>query len=223
MKLTIRIFAIAILIAGIGLTAAFVVQRRRLLLLAVAVAPLVAAVVLTRPTVQERLRSVTVMSVRYHAGHVLTPGTSYKLINPRYYMDWPAMQTMPPRELTLFVVRAVTSYFVEPLPSSVESRALWAYLPEHLIWLLLTALVPFGIMHGLKRDPVLTCVLAAHACAVILVVALNSGNIGTLIRHRGLSLTYTVWLSALGAYAIAGWMTTDRRTITEGTSAHGNG
>lgn len=209
--------------AVMGLTSAFVVQRRRLLLLAVVVAPLVAAAVLTRPMVQERLRAVAITSVRYHAGHVVTPGISYKLINPRYYMDWPAMQTMPARELTLFVVRSVASYFVEPLPSSVESRALWAYLPEHLIWLLLVALVPFGIRHGLERDPVLTCVLVAHAGAVILVVALNSGNIGTLIRHRGLSLTYTVWLSALGAYAIAGWMTTDRRTTTEGTSAHGNG
>ena len=133
------------------------------------------------------------------------------------------MQTMPARELTAFVVRAVTSYFVEPLPLSMESRLLWAYLPEHMVWLLLAALLPIGVVHGLKRDSLLTCVLLAHASAVILVVALNSGNIGTLIRHRGLSLTYTVWLSALGAYAIAWWITTGGKTITEGTSAHGNG
>jgi len=29
-------------------------------------------------------------------------------------------------------------------------------------------------------------------------VALTSGNVGTLIRHRGLALPYFVWLSALG-------------------------
>ena len=36
--------------------------------------------------------------------------------------------------------------------------------------------------------------------AAILIVALTSGNIGTLIRHRSLALLYLIWLSALGAH-----------------------
>ena len=207
----------------IGLTSAFVVRRPRLLLLALVVAPLIALAVLTRPMVAERVRSVALTSVRYHAGHVVTQGTSYKLVDPRYYTDWGAIQNMPPREVALFIVRAFASYFLEPLPRSVESRALWAYLPEHMIWLLMAALVPIGIVYGLRRDPVLTCVLLAHAAAVIMVVALNSGNVGTLIRHRGLSLPYTVWLSMLGAGAVIASLTTRFGPLTEGTSAHGNG
>lgn len=207
----------------VGLTCGYIVGRPRLLLLAAVTAPLIAAAVLTRPMVQERIRSTALMSVRYHAGHVVTQGISYKLVDPRYYTDWPAIDRMPPREVTLFIARAIASYFVEPLPASVQSRALWAYLPEHLFWLLLAALVPIGIVHGLRRDCVLTCILLAHACAVILVVALNSGNIGTLIRHRGLSLPYTVWLSMLGAGAIVGLLTMRSETFPEGTSSHGNG
>lgn len=206
-----------------GLTSGYIVRRPRLLVLAVVAVPLVAAAVLTRPIVQERMRSTALAAVRYHAGHVVTQGISYKLVDPRYYTDWGAIQRMPPREVTLFLGRAVASYFVEPLPRSVQSEALWAYLPEHLIWLLLTLLVPIGIVRGLRRDPVLTCILLAHAGAVILVVALNSGNIGTLIRHRGLSLPYTIWLSMLGAGALVGSVTTRSDMITEGTSSHGNG
>lgn len=206
-----------------GLAAASVVRRPRLLVVTAVVVPLIAVMVLTRPTVSERIRSIALTAVRYHAGHVVTQGVSYKLVDPRYYTDWPAINRMPAREVALFVARAYASYFVEPVPSSVQSRALWAYLPEHLLWLLLAALVPIGIGHGLRRDPVLTCVLLAHALAVITVVALNSGNIGTLIRHRGLSLSYTVWLSMLGAGAVVAALTSRSGPFIERTSVHGDG
>jgi hypothetical protein len=37
-------------------------------------------------------------------------------------------------------------------------------------------------------------------------VAMTSGNIGTLVRHRGLALPYLVWLSAVGACDLVRWM-----------------
>ncbi|MDO8680091.1 MAG: glycosyltransferase family 39 protein [Acidobacteriota bacterium] len=205
-----------------GLAAAITVRRPRLLLAAAVVIPLVAMMAMTRPFVQSRIRSVAIAGARYHAGHVVTPGISYRILDPRYYTDWNSMPGMSNREVALFITRALTSYFIEPLPSSVQSRALWAYLPEQLVWLLLLALVPFGIRHGLKRDPTLTCILLAHACGVILVVALNSGNVGTLIRHRGLSLPYTVWLSGLGGAAVVARVHQRSSAVIEGTRTHGD-
>ena len=75
-------------------------------------------------------------------------------------------------------------------------------MPEHLIWLLLMLLMPVGAIAAMKRDGGLTAVLLAHAAGIIMMVALASGNIGTLIRHRGLSLPYLVWFSVLGALTI---------------------
>ena len=66
-----------------------------------------------------------------------------------------------------------------------------------VIWVAL--LVPIGVYAGLKRDVALTCLLAAHAVVTIGIVAVASGNIGTLIRHRSLALPYIVWISAAGA------------------------
>ena len=49
----------------------------------------------------------------------------------------------------------------------------------------------------------LDAMLIAHAAVAIAIVALASGNLGTLIRHRALALPYVVWLSALGAHECA--------------------
>jgi hypothetical protein len=34
---------------------------------------------------------------------------------------------------------------------------------------------------------------------------LTGGNIGTLVRHRGLALPYLIWLAAAGAAAVIRW------------------
>lgn len=185
---------------SIGLVSGYVATRpRALLALAVAV-PLVLVVALTQSSVQDRLLSLARESARYHAGHVLTPGYSYRLIDPRFYVEWTTIHTMPPREAAAFVVKALGSYFVQPLPWQMSSTSLRAYLPEQVLWYAMILLAPLGLAAGFRINPVLTGMLAAHAAAVIVLVALNSGNIGTLIRHRGLALPYLVWLSALGAH-----------------------
>ncbi len=208
--------------AVVGLAAGMTIARPRLFLAASLVLPLALVAVLTRPVVQERLLTVGRDSVRYHVGHVITPGFSYKIVDPRYYYDWPAIQHIGGREASAFALRAVVSYFMEPLPRNTDSKALWAYLPEHVLWLVMIALVPIGLLAGLKRDALLTCVLVAHACAVIMMVALTSGNIGTLIRHRGLSLPYLVWLSALGGLTLIRSIATRPAAGEGGTDSYGN-
>ena len=42
--------------------------------------------------------------------------------------------------------------------------------------------------------------------AIAAAVALNGGNVGTLVRHRGLALPYLVWLSAVGACQLVSFM-----------------
>lgn len=204
---------------AVGITAGWTVRRPRWLLAAIVVLPIVGAAALSQPSIQDRLRTVGRQAARYHTGHVVTPGVTYEIIDPRYYTDWGAINSMPDRELLIFATRAVASYFVEPSPANLESPFIWAYLPEHFLWLVLVVLMPIGIAQGLRRDAMLTCVLVAHACASMLIVALNSGNIGTLIRHRELTLPYTVWLSALGAFSVIEWLY-HRALGTEGKPVH---
>jgi hypothetical protein len=186
-----------------GLAAFWIVQSPRRMLAAAVVVPAVLVTALAQPRVQERAIGFGRELARFHLGHVLSPGIAYRLLDPRYYgTRWVEVRQMGPRELLQFVARAHAAYVVEPTPRNVQTRLLWAYLPEHFAWLILIALAPFGIVAALKRDALLTTVVAAHAGATIMMVALTSGNVGTLIRHRGLVLPYVVWFSFLGAFVL---------------------
>jgi hypothetical protein len=60
-----------------------------------------------------------------------------------------------------------------------------------------------GLVAGLRRDALVTCLLASFAVIGAGVIALNSGNIGTMVRHRDTIVPFVVWLSALGAVTTA--------------------
>jgi hypothetical protein len=198
---------VALVGAVSGLALSFALTRPRVLVGGLVAIPILAAVVMSNPAVQERMLLQARLAAFYHAGHVLTAGYSYELLDPRYYEDRRLlMRTLPPPAAANFVVRSLASYVIEPLPWKGDSRFLRAYVPEQIVWWVLVALLPFGVVAGLRIDPVLTAVLCTHSAMIVLVVALTSGNVGTLVRHRGLVLPYVVWLSALGAVAITRWI-----------------
>jgi hypothetical protein len=192
---------------------AFVLARGRRLALAMIVAPAAIAIAASMPAVQDRVLANIRYAAMYHAGHVLTPGYSYRLVSDGYYARRELLRDeMPLADVARFAVKAVGSYFVQPVPWDMKSRTMLAYLPEQVVWYVIALLLPFGIYAGLKKDIVLTSVLAAHAAAAIVIVALSSGNIGTLIRHRSLVMPYVVWLSAAGAHEIARRVAAGRAT-----------
>lgn len=205
-----------------GIVIAFLARRPRLALVTALALPVAAGAALMIPAVQARALAVGRQSVHFHAGHVDSAGYSYKIIEPRYYHDTPAIQRMPAREVAIYGLRAVSSYVTEPLPWNAESRMLKAYLPEQMTWLLMLAFVPLGVIGGLRRAPLVTGLLVAHAGAVTMVVALSSGNMGTLIRHRGLALPYLAWLAGLGAWQLLCAMAPSFVASTGGTQSHGH-
>lgn len=187
--------------ASVGVTAAILVCRPRALTAAVLAAPALVAILAMQPAVQQRALRMVQDGAFQHTGHIVTPGRTYQLLDPRSY-DWSArmavyQMTVP--EAGRYVIRGLVSFVTVPLPSHAQSPAVLAYLPEHAVWLAIIVLVPFGTAAGLRRDPVLTCLLLSHGLAAAVMVALTGGNIGTLIRHRGLTLPYFTWLAAFGA------------------------
>jgi hypothetical protein len=76
------------------------------------------------------------------------------------------------------------------------------YLPEQLLWYLLIVLALFGAAEAVRRDRVLGSLLIAYVLPTAAIVALTTGNVGTLIRHRTLIVPYLVWISALGVAAL---------------------
>ena len=165
------------------------------------VVPVLALGALRIPAVHDRAMAVVKDAAIYHVGHVYTPGYSYRTLDNWYYIDpGDVRNRMPDGDAVKFVITSMASYVVQPLPWAIESRSMLAYLPEQVIWLVLALLMPAGVVAAIRYDLVLTATLAAHGFAVMFMVALTSGNVGTLIRHRGLLLPYAIWFSVLGAY-----------------------
>lgn len=204
-----------------GVAGAWLLARGRRLLAALMFAPFAIAAVASMPPVQERVLANLRETAYYHAGHVLTAGYSYELLSPRYYPNRiQILHSMPADDAAGYAIAAIWSYFVQPVPWA-ESRAVRAYVPEQVAWYGMVLLLPFGVVSGLRRDRTLTVMLITHAAVAVVIVALTSGNVGTLIRHRSLVLLYLIWLSVMGAHDLIRRML-DRR-IHRNTQGHRHG
>jgi hypothetical protein len=157
---------------------------------------------LSRPAVQLRAVQEVRRAAKLHWGHVNTPGYSFKSLDPELYPERSAIDQMSGGQTARYVVRSAVEYMTVPRPWTIESRPALAFVPELMFWYCVLALFPFGIIAALRRDAMVTTVISAYAFALAALVALTGGNIGTLVRHRGLALPYLIWVSAVGADAL---------------------
>jgi hypothetical protein len=184
----------------IGLSLAFIVTRPRLMIATIVALPVVVACTLRVPEVQLRAYAGIQRLARQHWGAVaVSQGKGYQLLDQRFYRDSDDISSLDFGETARYLMRAAASFVVIPLPWHGQSRIAAAYIPEQVVWYLLALLVPIGLVASFQRDAVLSSLLIAHAGLAAGASALTDGNVGTLVRHRGLALPYLVWLSAVGA------------------------
>ncbi|MGQ0736180.1 MAG: hypothetical protein ACT4QD_21325 [Acidobacteriota bacterium] len=196
--------AVTLILSGLGtgLLLTLISTSARRFVGATAAAVIIAAVLLTRPGVRGQIETGLQAAAQAHIGHVLTVGHPYKLLDDGFYVQ-PDLEPRPtPAEAARFALRAIVSFFVVPLPSQVVTRGEMAQLPEHVLWLVMIVLCPFGIAAGLRRQRLWTGLLIGYVLPTAVVVALTNGNVGTLVRFRGLVTPYLVWLACLGLCVI---------------------
>jgi hypothetical protein len=203
--------------ALVGSVAAAISTRGRVAALVVLAVMLPGVwLVLQQPAVTDWVLATARRAAAYHAGHLMTPGHVYELLAPVYYTEPSLARGVPPDEAARFVVRAAGHFLVQPLPWEAESTALRLYFPELAAWYVLVGLTALGVVHAARANPLVTLVLAAHAAILSAIIALSSGNIGTLIRHRGLVIPYVVWFAVIGGVALLAWMTRERTSRLAG-------
>ena len=205
---TVRTGALAIGTLGLaaGVMGSVVARRLSIALLVIVLLPFVSYRALRRPDVEARIMSQLKTSAVLHMGNVRTEGHAYKLLDERFYSasyDTDPTQTMTPAEGARFVIRAVASFVLVPVPWQVESRQEMLFLPQQVAWYILVILAITGLVGGLRRDALVTSLLVGLAAAGAAAIALNSGNIGTMVRHRDTVVPFIVWLSAVGAVDLA--------------------
>jgi hypothetical protein len=196
-------FAIAAggIVGGLGLAALSL--RPRIAWGLVLAAPFIVMSAWRIPDVQIASSRAVRQVAKVHWGHIQTAGYTYKVLDDRLYHDRSSIDSMDRGEALRYLVRAAVAYLTVPLPWKIEGRAALLYVPEQMVWFLMLALAPLGVASGSRRDPLVTWLLVAFALAAAVPVALTSGNVGTLVRHRGLAVPFLAWLSAAGVAELA--------------------
>lgn len=195
--------ALVLATAGIGCGLLLrVVGAARWRLVAAAVVVAVGLVVAARSSLLARgIDTITPMA-KLHTGHVFTVGHDYKLLDDGFYMR-PATPsgssiTLTPPQAARFVIRSAVSFVVTPAPWEMRSLGELAFLPEHLLWYLVLAFLPFGVVAGWRKDSLVTAVMAGWVLPTAVALALTNGNVGTLLRLRGLVTPYWLWIAVVG-------------------------
>ena len=196
---------VAIVGVGGGIVLGWLVQRPVAAISFAVAVPIVVFGLLSRPPVQVRVVQEVRRAAKLHWGHINTPGYTYKTLDPEIYPERRAIDRMSRGATARFLLRSAWEYLTVPRPWTIESRAALAFVPELMFWYCVLALLPIGLIAALRRDPLVTTVLSAYAFGIAALVALTGGNIGTLVRHRGLALPYLIWLSAVGADVLLTW------------------
>jgi hypothetical protein len=200
---TVRFGATTILAAGlaVAVAGAFLTRRVYLMLAGGIFAATIGFAVLDSATVQQAVSPRLVEAASLHRGNVSTPGHSYRLLDRRFY-EGAAVQTMTWPETKRFVLRGLASFILVPMPHQLYSKSEMLYLPQQVVWYTLVLLAFAGLAAGVRRDVALTWLLVGFACAGAGVIALNSGNVGTLVRIRDTIVPFVACLAAVGAAAI---------------------
>lgn len=194
------------LLVGGGLYAAS--ASKRTFVIAALCVGAVLGLSLSRRSVEERLVRGLEAAAKTHSGHVFTVGRSYKLLDAAFYVN---PQTPASSTLTLtrdqaarFMIRASASFLTVPAPWHLHSARELAYMPEQVAWYAVVLLLPIGVLAGLRRDRLVTCMLVGYTLPTAMALALTNGNVGTLLRLRGLVVPYLVWIGAVGFFVALG-------------------
>jgi hypothetical protein len=188
-------------------------HRPRLAALAVAVIIATAPIALANAEMRDRVVVAMHGAAEKHWWHVNQTGNSYRLLDDDFYARRVSVPSLSIGDSVRYAANAIVSYVVVPLPRHVQSPLAMAFVPEQIVWLAIVVLSVVGVAAGLKRGAAVTLLLFASAVAFALPVALTSGNVGTLIRHRGVALVALVWLAGLGLVSLVTWTTGRRSSV----------
>lgn len=217
----------ALTLLGSGLVTALMIRvvaaSRARLITVTALGIFAATMALTQPSIRTRAAAGVESLARIHGGHVFTVGHPYKLLEDGFYKNpaapggWPLDLTPP--QAGRFVIRAAGSFLVTPWPWQMTSLGELALLPEQLVWYLLLIGLPAGLVAGWRRDATTTALFIGYALPTAVALAMTNGNVGTLMRLRGLVTPYLLWIGVLGLIAMADAALRQRRAHATGTLA----
>lgn len=173
------------------------------LVMVLAVAVTVAAQI---PAVQTVVYDNVQLAASRQLAYVQTVGASFKSLDARFYSIRLSDESSEPLHLNVdeaerFLLRSVIMFVTQPLPIA-ESPTWLALIPQQVIWYFAVLLAAVGAIRGMWKQPLVTSLLLGMIVGGVIIIAPNSGNIGTLIRHRDMIVPFVLMLAGYGAVTL---------------------
>ena len=188
---------------GAGVAGCIALHSRRTALVAAVAGLIVAAAVVASPRASGVVAGVVRDAAQRHRNYFFTGGHSFGLLDPNAYGSAGVISTGA-GAMTRFLIRGTVRFFSAPEPWILRPGIEFVLIPQQMIWYALLCLAAVGAITGFRRDPLLTAMLSGFVIVGAGAIGVNSGNIGTFIRHRDTVMPCAIWLSAMGgAHALA--------------------
>ena len=142
-------------------------------------------------------------ALQSHIGHVNTSyghgGYAYKLLDDKYYSPVGYnVNNITWREIVKAFLKGWYHFLFEPFVWDMKSKSMLMSFPQMILWYLLLVFAMVGILFGLRYNWRYTFIFIINILLLSSVIALSSGNIGTLFRHRDIVTSFYLIFSAVG-------------------------
>ncbi|MEK6715221.1 MAG: glycosyltransferase family 39 protein [Candidatus Omnitrophota bacterium] len=143
------------------------------------------------------------LALQIHVGNVntsdLSGGYAYRILDDRYYI--PVNYSV--NNITLYeglgaFLKGWWHFLFQPFIWSIKSKSMLMAFPQMVLWYMLLMFAFVGIIFGLRYKWKYAIVMVSYLFLVSSIIALSSGNIGTLFRHRDMITPFYLIFSAVG-------------------------
>lgn len=142
----------------------------------------------------------------YHRGHVFTRGSSYRILEEKYYAEEYKERTklseMTYVEFSKTFSKAWFYFLLTPFPWHTQTQLQLSVQPQMIIWYILLPFVLIGILFSLRYKWKETFFLLFYLFLITSSIALVSGNTGTTFRHRDMVTPFYLIFSAVGIFNV---------------------
>lgn len=133
-----------------------------------------------------------------HCGHIGTPGVTYKIFEDKYYNNQSLFNEIGPITFTVSLMKGLFHFMFEPFPARISNHTFLLVLPQMILWYGLLFFTIVGIFKAKQSDCVAMLAVLIYLILLTLPIALSSGNVGTLFRHRDLVTPFYLIFAANG-------------------------
>lgn len=133
-----------------------------------------------------------------HAGYVWPKGVNYKVLEDKYYNAPNSIYGITPGYFIKSSGKLFLHFMFEPFPGRMFQLSFLPAIPQMLLWYFLIPFTAIGIIRGFALNKKAALAIFVYLSLLTFIIALSSGNVGTLYRHRDYVTPFYLIFAALG-------------------------